>query len=76
MSANRSACTHFPQETPRRVEEYGATLSPAVDLRAGDYADLADAVLVIITAEINEKAGAMRRPSEIFVGIVRLGDAA
>jgi L-lactate dehydrogenase len=37
--------------------QYGATLSPAVDLRAGDYADLADAVLVIITAGINEKAG-------------------
>jgi L-lactate dehydrogenase len=37
--------------------QYGATLSPAVDLRAGDYAGLADAVLVIITAGINEKAG-------------------
>jgi L-lactate dehydrogenase len=37
--------------------QYGATLSPAVELRAGDYADLADAVLVIITAGINEKAG-------------------
>jgi len=37
--------------------QYGATLSPAVQLRAGDYPDLADAVLVIITAGINEKAG-------------------
>ena len=37
--------------------QYGATLSPAVALRAGDYTDLADAVLVIITAGINEKAG-------------------
>jgi L-lactate dehydrogenase len=37
--------------------QYGATLSPAVVLEAGDYADLADAVLVIITAGINEKAG-------------------
>src|SRR6266849_4913696 len=37
--------------------QYGATLSPAVDLRAGDYPDLADAVLVIITAGINEKTG-------------------
>src|SRR3989442_14898605 len=37
--------------------QYGATLSPAVQLRAGDYPDLADAVLLIITAGINEKAG-------------------
>jgi L-lactate dehydrogenase len=37
--------------------QYGATLSPAVLLAAGDYADLADAVLVIITAGINEKTG-------------------
>jgi len=37
--------------------QYGATLSPAVELRAGDYADLAGAALVIITAGINERAG-------------------
>jgi L-lactate dehydrogenase len=37
--------------------QYGATLSPAVELRAGDYPDLADAALVIITAGINEKTG-------------------
>jgi L-lactate dehydrogenase len=37
--------------------QYGATLSPAVGLRAGDYPDLADAVLVIITAGVNEKTG-------------------
>lgn len=37
--------------------QYGATLSPAVMLAAGDYADLADARLVIVTAGINEKAG-------------------
>src|SRR5712692_8105087 len=37
--------------------QYGATLSPAVELRAGDYPDLADAGLVIITAGINEKTG-------------------
>ena len=36
--------------------QYGATLSPAVELRAGDYRDLADAVLVIVTAGINERA--------------------
>src|SRR5580692_10450857 len=37
--------------------QYGATLSPAVELRAGDYSDLADAMLVIVTAGINEKTG-------------------
>ena len=37
--------------------QYGATLSPAVVLEAGDYPDLTDAELVIITAGINEKAG-------------------
>src|ERR1700686_4181066 len=37
--------------------QYGATLSPAVELIAGDYADLADAVLVIVTAGVNEKTG-------------------
>src|SRR5271169_1647195 len=37
--------------------QYGATLSPAVELLAGDYADLADALLVIVTAGVNEKAG-------------------
>jgi L-lactate dehydrogenase len=37
--------------------QYGATLSPTVEVRAGDYADLDGAVLVIITAGVNEKAG-------------------
>ncbi len=38
--------------------QYGATLSPSVEILASDYADLAGAVLVIVTAGINEKAGA------------------
>ena len=37
--------------------QYGATLSPAVELRAGDYPDLVNAVLVIVAAGINEKTG-------------------
>src|ERR1700726_104585 len=37
--------------------QYGATLSPAVELRAGDYPDLTGAGLVIVTAGINERAG-------------------
>jgi L-lactate dehydrogenase len=37
--------------------QYGATLSPAVELSAGDYPDLADAMIVIVTAGINEKSG-------------------
>jgi L-lactate dehydrogenase len=36
---------------------YGAALSPAVDIHDGDYADLTGAVLVMITAGVNEKAG-------------------
>jgi L-lactate dehydrogenase len=36
---------------------YGAALSPLVTIRDGDYPDLADAGLAIITAGINEKAG-------------------
>ncbi len=37
--------------------QYGATVSPAVILRDGDYSDLKGASLVMITAGINEKAG-------------------
>ncbi|HET6144732.1 MAG TPA: hypothetical protein VFE02_14575 [Candidatus Acidoferrales bacterium] len=37
--------------------QYGATLSPSVELLAGNYEDLADAVLVIVTAGVNEKTG-------------------
>lgn len=37
--------------------QYGATLSPAVELSAGDYPDLSGAGLVIITAGINEETG-------------------
>lgn len=37
--------------------QYGAVLSPAVEVRDGDYADLAGASLVMITAGVNEKAG-------------------
>ena len=51
--------------------QYGATLSPAVLLEAGDYPDLADAVLVIITAGINEKAGGATNRSDP-VGRLRL----
>ena len=37
--------------------QYGASLSPVVDVRDGDYADLTGAALVIITAGVNEKTG-------------------
>jgi L-lactate dehydrogenase len=37
--------------------QYGAILSPAVEVGAGDYSDLAGASLVMITAGENEKAG-------------------
>lgn len=37
--------------------QYGAVIERPVDLRAGDYADLAGAALVMITAGVNEKTG-------------------
>jgi L-lactate dehydrogenase len=37
--------------------QYGASLSPVVDIHDGDYPDLAGAPLVIITAGANERAG-------------------
>jgi L-lactate dehydrogenase len=41
---------------------YGAPLSPTVDIRDGDYQDIAGATLVMITAGINEKSdGAVDR---------------
>ena len=36
---------------------YGTPLSPRLDLRDGDYGDLAGAALVMITAGVNEKTG-------------------
>ena len=44
--------------------QYGATLSPAVVLEAGDYPELTDAVLVIVTAGVNEKAGGATNRSD------------
>lgn len=58
--------------TPERARglatdvQYGATLSPSVEVRAGDYSDLKNAALVIVTAGVNEKAG----------GATNRGDAA
>ena len=37
--------------------QYGAVLSPGVDIRDGDYADLRGAALVMITAGVNEMTG-------------------
>ncbi len=37
--------------------QYGAVLSPGIEVRDGDYADLKGAALVMITAGVNEKAG-------------------
>ncbi len=46
--------------------QYGATLSPSVAIRTGDYPDLKGVDLVIVTAGVNEKAG----------GATNRGDAA
>src|SRR5258708_6871057 len=37
--------------------QYGATLSPSVTIRAGDYSNLKSAALVIVTAGVNERTG-------------------
>jgi L-lactate dehydrogenase len=37
--------------------QYGASLSPEVDIRDGDYSDLTGAALVMISAGANEQAG-------------------
>src|SRR5438876_11735490 len=37
--------------------QYGASLSPVVEIRDGDYSDLTGAALVMITAGANEQAG-------------------
>jgi L-lactate dehydrogenase len=37
--------------------QYGAALSPVVQIRDGEYSDLAGAALIMITAGMNEKAG-------------------
>jgi L-lactate dehydrogenase len=37
--------------------QYGTVVSPPVELRDGDYADLESASLVMITAGVNEKTG-------------------
>jgi L-lactate dehydrogenase len=37
--------------------QYGAVVAPATSLRAGEYADLRGAAIVVITAGANEKAG-------------------
>lgn len=43
---------------------YGRALSPSVDLRDGDYADLAGAGLVLITVGVNEQGGGATDPDD------------
>jgi L-lactate dehydrogenase len=43
---------------------YGAVLSPAVEVRDGDYNDLVGAELVMITAGVNEKGGGATNRSD------------
>ena len=44
--------------------QYGAILSPTVQVRDGDYNDLAGAELVMITAGVNEKGGGATNRSD------------
>lgn len=54
--------------------QYGAALSPPVDVRDGDYSDLAGASVVMITAGVNEKGGGAIDRSDP-VGRLRLLEA-
>lgn len=54
--------------------QYGAVLSPEVELRAGDFSDLAGAGLVMLTAGVNEKSGGATDRSDP-AGRLRLLDA-
>ena len=54
--------------------QYGAVLSPQVELSAGDYADLAGASLIMLTAGVNEKSGGATDRSDP-AGRLRLLDA-
>ena len=44
--------------------QYGAVLSPAVEVRDGDYNDLGGAELVMITVGVNEKSGGATERSD------------
>jgi L-lactate dehydrogenase len=53
---------------------YGAPLSPMVDIRDGDYADLKGAAVIMITAGVNERSGGATDRSDP-VGRLKLLDA-
>src|SRR2546421_12488821 len=44
--------------------QYGAALSPVVQIRDGEYSDLTGAALIMITAGMNEKAGGATNRSD------------
>src|SRR5215813_2110679 len=50
---------------------YGAALSPPVDIRDGDYADLTGSALVMVTAGVNEKSGGATDPPDPLADFVR-----
>ena len=54
--------------------QYGASLAPVVEIRDGDYPDLAGAAMVMITAGINETTGGATDRSDP-AGRLRLLDA-
>jgi L-lactate dehydrogenase len=54
--------------------QYGAAISPAITLIAGDYDDLVNADLVMITAGVNERSGGATDRSD-SAGRLRLLDA-
>ena len=54
--------------------QYGAVLSPPVEVRDGDYSDLAGVSVVMVTAGVNEKGGGAIDRSDP-VGRLRLLEA-
>jgi L-lactate dehydrogenase len=59
-SARELVLLDLTRERARAVAtdlKYGAPLSPRIEVRDGDYVDLAGAALVMITAGVNEKTG-------------------
>jgi L-lactate dehydrogenase len=47
---------------------FGTPMSPLVDIRHGDFNDLAGAALVMVPAGVNEKAGGAINRSEAQAG--------
>jgi L-lactate dehydrogenase len=55
--------------------QYGTVLWPPISVRAGDYSDLAESSVVMITAGVNEKGGATDRSHPLILVVTDPPDA-